>query len=419
MSHHLIYTFVLFSRTVFFSSIAILGIAYGGEESGDLYQLFCIACFGISIFCFFFDFVKVRHCHQQLISLIVIFIYVISGALAGYITDKSVLSLIAFCVPSVCVAIYYSAQKSIAMLVRWLDVIVLLLTLSLFFMAMGFYNSIITNSSSSSYSQPLSYFAAFGFLVDIFLVRYGKLYPRFSLFKTRFYRIASFSFLLLYPSLIMLSGGRGGFVTLAVGLIIFYVTNKGSRLKSFWIIVALPLLLIGIGKFIGERGGLELNDIINANSNRVFSYVNEGGLDMRQTSGRDFVYAKSYEMFMERPLMGYGLFGYKQQLIEKTTQGYPHNIFLELLLQGGLAFLLLGLYLLAQFLIKLSKIVKSDPHFIMLLPLVVYPFTELMYSGSYMEEPLFWFSMIFVYNYQLPPKIGFSTFKQSGYPKHL
>ena len=87
--------------------------------------------------------------------------------------------------------------------------------------------------------------------------------------------------------------------------------------------------------------------------------------------------------------------------MKETRQGYPHNIFLELFLQGGILFLVLGVILLIMFVVKLTKIVRTDQRMIMIVPLAIYPFTELMYTGSYMENGRFWFCMMFVFNYQL------------------
>ena len=116
-----------------------------------------------------------------------------------------------------------------------------------------------------------------------------------------------------YPAVIFLSGGRGGFVTIAVGLLLFYVTYKGSRATSLWFISVLVLLFVVVGgAFIG-RGSSDFRYVMDTNTSRVFSYFSNGGIDMSQTSGRDVVFSKSFEMAMERPVMGYGVFGYKEQ----------------------------------------------------------------------------------------------------------
>ena len=114
---------------------------------------------------------------------------------------------------------------------------------------------------------------------------------------------------------------------------------------------------------------------------------------MSRTSGRDIVYATILKSISKRPIFGYGIFN------SNASEHGAHNIFLELLLQGGIIYLLFWIIVFYLFVRRLLLIIKYDNSNLILIPLSVYPFTLLLFSGSYLEQPLFWFVIAYVFNY--------------------
>jgi O-antigen ligase len=139
--------------------------------------------------------------------------------------------------------------------------------------------------------------------------------------------------------------------------------------------------------------------MLEVNADRLFSYISSEGLDMSQTSNRDSVFETAMVFISDSPLWGYGLFGYYDVL-----GYYPHNLFLEILLQGGAIFLVFSLWALWIMFIKLCKMQKNNNSLYLLLPFIIYPFVQLLFTGSYMETPFFWFSVMFVVNYDVSSK---------------
>ena len=115
------------------------------------------------------------------------------------------------------------------------------------------------------------------------------------------------------------------------------------------------------------------------------------------TSGRDEIYSDALGFIADRPVYGYGLYAYLFKM-----EMFPHNIFLEILLQGGLLFLTVFCFMLVMSYGKYRKMLQFDKSQILLMPFAIYAFTELLFSSSYTYEPLFWFVLTYIYNFSFP-----------------
>ena len=79
---------------------------------------------------------------------------------------------------------------------------------------------------------------------------------------------------------------------------------------------------------------------------------------------------------------------------------YPHNIFLEFLLQGGVIYLTFWIILFAKLFKKFKQLLRKDDTNFFLIPISVFPFIQLLASGTYLESGLFWFTIAYVFNYK-------------------
>ena len=390
-----IFAYCLFTALLFFCITAILGINYGGSEESSLYVYYCIATFLIVLFTFFKNYSFHRIRKSNLHIFFVAFMYLLAAILSGLWSDKSFLCYSAFCIPSICVGVYYGNKGGFGDIVKWLDVILWIVTLSMVFLTARFITSM--NLGDRSYSQTLSYYSALAFLLDLFLVAYGKDYERFGIFERKLFKIISYVFLLIYPLMVLFSGGRGGFVTILVGFVVFILTLNMKRARHI-IFIGAALLLLGLGlsSVFLDNASVEKVDDFQRNTNRVFAYLSSDGIDMSETSGRDYVYTKTWQLIGDNPI-GYGLFSYKKIYRQVVDQPYPHNIFLEWLIQGGFLLFFLWFFFLVSILLKCHKLRKKGVLSPLFYPFLVYPLTQLMFSASYLEEPFFWFSITFIY----------------------
>ena len=394
-----VFAFSLFTATLFFSITAILGIDYSGGASSHLYQYYCVTTSVIAFLTFFFCYVPQKKTIRNIITFFVLIVYFFVGVFSGFVSDKSFLCFCAFCIPSSCVGIYYANAKDFSSLVKWLDVFLLLISVSLIFLMMKLSASI--SAGTSNYSQSLSYVSALCFLLDLFLLGFGGQFKRFHLFTTRVYKVFCYLLLAFYPVAILYSGGRGGFVVFILGLLVYLFISSRKKGQTV-LLVGGVLLLFGVGSYLITRGfgtSQFLSDI-QRNSARVFSYVSSEGIDMSETSSRDFVYTISLGLIRDNPF-GYGLFNYKHLFRSITGQPYPHNLFLEWLIQGGVIFFIVWIGVIIAFIVKISRLIKHGLVSPVLCPLIIYPFVHLLFSSSYMEEPFFWFSLTYVFNYPI------------------
>ena len=132
---------------------------------------------------------------------------------------------------------------------------------------------------------------------------------------------------------------------------------------------------------------------------RSFSYVSDSGaIDMSQTSERDVVYQGLFQLIDNMPLNGYGFFHLYEVCQRSIQQHYPHNIFFEVLLQGGYLLFFVFCVIYAIFLKKIFNTIILHNKSICVLPLITYPLIELLFSGTYIKSALFWFVVIYILN---------------------
>jgi O-antigen ligase len=120
----------------------------------------------------------------------------------------------------------------------------------------------------------------------------------------------------------------------SVGLLIVRSHNRKLRL------ICIAVAIVGS---LGLLIALSFDDQRRALDNRLRE---SGPVDFRQA-----VYAGGWQMFMEKPLLGWGVNQMPTELARhvsgyKESELYPHNTYLEILVEHGLAGLALYLWLM-------------------------------------------------------------------------
>lgn len=189
-------------------------------------------------------------------------------------------------------------------------------------------------SRPSAFGQNPSHMA--GHLAVGVLMLFGLTYGRDSS-STRLRMLALPAFALLGIS-IVLSGARGPLVALLVGFV-FLLFRPGS-FRS-WVTNAV-ILCLAAGFFVVQVERLE------ATKRRLVASLQE-----RSLAGREAIYPSAWEMFLERPVFGWGAITHQYELASRVRDGYkirdPHNLFLEIVTTNGLVGLTpfaLGLWML-------------------------------------------------------------------------
>jgi O-antigen ligase len=252
---------------------------------------------------------------------------------------------------------------------------------------------VITNTRASiggATYQNVAYIAAFAFGVNLYYIFFGENHERFAFARSKPYYYLCYVLLLFQLSSVIASGGRDGMILVivySVYLFLLLLKDKSSykKLKNISLII-----LIGIIGMITQLKLLSIS-IYESSLNRAFSYLSGG-----DTSGRDTLYNDAMHVILDSPLFGYGLFG-----MFDYYNDYPHNFFLEVLMQGGLFYLVFWFVIIMYLIIKYINISMKFKAFRLISVIALYPIVVLMVSGTYINQSVFWFIISFIISYKI------------------
>jgi O-antigen ligase len=183
---------------------------------------------------------------------------------------------------------------------------------------------------------------------------------------------------------IIQNGSRGGVIALALGLVTFALGGSGvrTRLRNVFVgVLALGLLIVASYNATGMR-------------NRFERTASTGYM-----AGREQVYPELVQMFLHRPILGYGFIANKYvlggQLPEQHyTRRDAHNLLLEVMTATGIVGLIpfMGMLCLVW---RAAWRARRGPDGTLPLALLVTVFTANM-SGNWVAGPLLWFAFAYV-----------------------
>lgn len=378
---YLIFVITLYISTLYFSYLSFTGSNFSNEISTDSYITVTLIVDALAIG---FVLLNLRRRNRlKYIPLIVPLLLVLLYFFEDGVTTWMFNSFIAFSLPCCYIGTSMGVEKSINKLSKWLELVMLFVTLAVI-VAMPYV--IFARTRDFEY-QTYSYYCGFAYSMNLFYLLNGKDFDRFKFFQNKFYGVISVILLVIQAGCCLMAGGRGGFVLVIVATVAFLLMSKRVKLGQLIVLAALFIAVVSILPS-------EFTDSISIGSERTFSFLNGGKIDLEAASDRDEVYNKAINLISERPLLGYGIFGYA--LYNKAT---PHNIFLEVMLQGGIVYSLFFWIFMAYIIIKMRKIIKRDRSNRLLLAIGIWPAVELLFSSSYMMFGLFWFLVAYIFVY--------------------
>lgn len=392
---------------IFFSVSRLFSYQYGGRESSPVYLIYNVVLFILSVLIFLYNsFIKKckyegRHICILSIPLCISFFYLCSalfGSLGPVATEKFQFFLL-WSVPSIYAGIYFSEGDRIKYLSCLLEVLMIIFTAAILLTTVETLNNGGTVSLGGASYQTASYIAAFAYGINLYYLFYGKEHKRFGFATSRIYKVLSIAMIFVQIVGVFTSGGRGGLILILVYTIylcgsLFSKHNLRQGIRYITIVAVIITVLALIIPRLFQF------DIFKFSFNRVFSYISSGGIDWEETSGRGEVYKRALEFIYRSPLIGYGIFGFW-----RVNGSYPHNIFLELLLNGGIIYLCYGLIFLTIMAKRYFWLVKSEPRLRIFGIIALYPLTMLQFSGTYLNEPLFWLSISAIFAFKVDEKI--------------
>lgn len=398
----LIFIITLSINAIFISLTVILG--YTGDGISSLYApivmlLSLISIAFITIYELFNKNIKAKGKWSKLLyffPLLFIFFYILDALTTPYSNQSAslsqFLSSVSYATSGIYIAIFSYRYSKIDSLLKSFNIIMIIITIAI---ALSIPETLFTNvvSFGTGTYQTLAYFSAFSFGINLYgiLSKNNTLTYKFQ--ETSLYRFLSIVMLLIQIVGVFISGGRGGAVLLFINtFVLFYILSRHNIKK----VVLFILFFVPAAYIVFSYASPQLVSMIENRSERTFSYVGDEGLDLSETSGRDIVYLAAIDKVADNLLYGYGIFKQYDMMKKDFNTPYVHNIFIEISLQGGVILLIIFLYLIFKHFHKLKFYLKTYPERSLIIVVYLYAIVFLMFSGSYMSNTYFWFTLTYI-----------------------
>jgi O-antigen ligase len=378
---------------LFFAIHAILSIEYLGFNESNSYIISLLSTSFLFIIGYIKStLVKRRYLLSEVLSLFVIIVVFLYLSFL-FLVDKSFNSSVLFqfsilVIPSALFAIKFGQLNNPDSIFKYFFVVsqVILLSILMVIPKMIVIDVVyLTTFFGGGHYQGFAYIVSFSYLINlIYLLFYVKN-------KKNIYLFCFYTSFLVHIAAIILSGARGSILVVLFGTIISLYIKHSFKFVLFIfgkiLIVSIPLFIVLLNLLNSY------SDRILESAERLFSYFSDGSIDITKTSNRDILYTEAINLILNRPFLGYGFFDYQNH----TGFGYPHNFFLEVLLQGGMFYLMVWILLFASLFFRFSNLLRKDKKHVVILPFLVYSFILLLFSGTYLLEPFFWITIIYIF----------------------
>lgn len=381
---------IIYAYYLFFDFFSVLGISY---HNGYL-EIYSIILLCVAIILYILQIInnkKILYSDLLIcLSLVLIILdYVIVDIVYGYSDTAwdTMLDFFARSVPAILLGIIVAKKRCISLFQKCIWIIVgifaicdtkILLSSFLYGYSAKDWNSIFLMDY-----QNASYTAAFavGLSLSMLIVISEK---KHQIFETVYYiySIIVCSLTALY------SGGRGGVVLILWYIAILWYLNLKNNHK---ISKKIMILVVGIFTLFLLYFVVASNELLSLGFSRAFEFIGDSGkINWEGTSGRLEIYQGCLEKICKKPLFGYGITGAPHIGIERA-----HNIFLDILIDGGVTYFILWIFLIILSLKHLYKEFLNNSSYIFIIVFFLGDFILLMFSSVYMRTSAIWFVISF------------------------
>ena len=387
---------VVVVNSIQFLLFSLVGIEYDPEAGTGLVAIVNVSCCLYTIVWVVIKEINgkrpVRHVSwPYLLPLVIILLFFVESAFYNNLSlnsfaGKQFVFFGVSGIPAIFLATYVYRHNRFDIVARNSDIIMLICTLALGLNLPAMMSGGIGNASigGSGGHQEISYSAAFCFLINWINIITGNTQNRFRLFQIRILRYIFFALLPLQAMICILGGGRGGALLLIIGFITTtFVFSRHRLSKSLpWVIIAVSILAYLAVQFGETSEGF----------GRTFDYIGNNGIDLDSDFQRLEFRQASYRIISESPIIGHGLWNGLAY-----ANFFAHNIFLDVLISGGVLYLLLFLLIILRCYRGCRVIFRSGDSKSVFLAWILYPAVMLLFSGYYLNSSFFWFAIIYAY----------------------
>ena len=388
----IVFSLFLLWPPIYFCASSILGlqIEEGDGAPGYVYGLLILGILSTYyVFLKGFNFIINNVCFTIIIPLFMVMEFLFESAFNKEPAFQYMSYFLGFCIPAIFIGVYIANTGGIKNYTKWFDIVMILLTLGLIYALPNIVFLSVISLGGASYQQ-MAYVAGLAFTMNLTGLLFGNNYVRFKFTKYPLVKFLFYLFLVIQLVCCLYSGGRGGFIYL-IGCSLMLLLYK--KKYSYLLYVVGLLFLLYLVSFMLQ--GSHFADVLSVRMERTFSFIGESGID-KQNRGE--VWNDAALLFQESNGLGIGLFSYFNIMRVRYNQPYAHNFFLEILIQGGVYYFLFWVILLAKFLKKFYRLITRNRCESLLIVLFLYPFIELMFSATYLQSTLFWFTLSYVFS---------------------
>lgn len=181
-----------------------------------------------------------------------------------------------------------------------------------------------------------------------------------------------------------LGASRGSLIALFLPFFLIFSVKKnlGSYLRLLLIIVVALVFVVYFAEQLGSN-------IINRFTNISSAVEAEDSSAIRAQ-----IWSQAMRQFADYPIFGEGL-------AVKGFEGYPHNLFVEVLLSTGLLGFIPLLLLVISAFKKTMAIFRNSPEYAWLGVIFIQSFSQSMFSGAIYTSSWLWLSMALVFSFNL------------------
>ena len=297
-------------------------------------------------------------------------------------------------IPAVLIALIASRRHCLSAMVSILDYFIIIATVCIVKVsAVGIFTGVSRALLFNIYGvdyQYISYFSAYFCALDLFMIFEGKKYLTSRVMSSLLFQCIRLACAVFLGISSLYSGGRGGFVLILV-MVFFWVllySIYSGKVKQFIAGVGLIIIIIGIISNIAQE-----NEVFRNGIARTFEFLGDGGINWDGVSGRGDIYERTIQLICASPIWGYGITGGSYHGVIST-----HNLFLEILVEGGLIYLIVWVYVLVAFFCKLYKKCKINREYLLIFTIFMCDFVGVMFSFIYLRRTAIWFAMFYIFN---------------------
>lgn len=373
---------VAFSYSIYFVIATFLGI----PQDGVVFRLYSGILAVVVAFVFFLSIHRIPrriYIGGLLLCAIIILLYFSTRCFYDEVNNRYTsyfLSMGVRFIPAVLTGMYMLSHDDIMKKVEYaLLPFILLYTITLASVAftanIGVNIAQTFNTDFLNY-QSISYYSIFAFGFNMYLI------VQCSNSYTRYRRYILIALAILQVIITIMAGGRGAFVLGCVFTLYFALKHiTFSKLISY--------ILIGLAVLLTINAILSDNEIFKMGFERIFNFF--GNTEAIGTDNRWIRWNLAWNAFTKSPVFGHGLGS-----VFYEVGFYSHNIFTDMLCEGGVVLFLIFIFVLMKFIRASQILITEDYRNEIIVIVFLCSFVMNSFSGYYLSDTGIWLSLTYV-----------------------